>query len=241
MERTMLPDIADMSFPIIRKTTQPTVSDQVFYALQQHILSLELPPQTKISEAEVAKQMGVSRQPVREAFKRLAKLGFLEIRPQSGTTVSLISEDAVLRSRFIRTALEVKTCRTACETCTPEGLRPLEALIEKQRAAVRANDRDLFHALDDEFHTEICGLAGVPYIWDLIQESKAHMDRIRMLSLNASSQRLALEEHIAIRDAIAAGQPDAAEAAITRHLSRIVVLIEDVKSQRHSFFQDTPK
>lgn len=228
-----------VTLPVIQQPPQPTVSDQVFNALQQRILSLELPPQTKISEAEVAEKMGVSRQPVREAFKRLSKLGFLEIRPQSGTTVTLISEDAVLRALFIRTALEVKTCRVACDIATPEGLQRLADLIEEQRAAVDRNERDRFHALDDKFHKDICNLAGVPYVWDLIHESKAHMDRIRMLSLNTSSQKLALGEHVQILDAIKAGRPDDAEVVITRHLSRIMILIEDVKSQRHGFFQDT--
>jgi len=230
---------ADQSPPVIRHISQPSVADQVFDALQRRILTLELPPQTKISEIEISKKMGVSRQPVREAFKRLARLGFLEIRPQSGTSVTLISQDAVLRARFIRTALEVKTCRTACETRTPEGLIRLKGLIDQQAAAILAKDPERFHGLDDQFHIEICTLAGVAYVWDMIHESKAHMDRIRMLSLSTSSQQQALDEHLAIFNAIAAGNPDAAEDAMTRHLSRIVVLIAEVKARQHSFFQDT--
>ena len=119
----------DITLPLLRQDAHPTVADQVFDTLQQRILTLELPPHTKISEAEVSKLMNVSRQPVREAFKRLAKLGFLNIRPQSSTTVSLISEEAVLRAHFIRTALEVKICSKACETSTPQNLAPLHALI----------------------------------------------------------------------------------------------------------------
>ncbi|SLN20144.1 GntR family transcriptional regulator [Roseisalinus antarcticus] len=230
---------SQLALPVLRQAPQPTVADQVFAALQQRILTLALPPGTRISETEVSQKMGVSRQPVREAFKRLAKLGFLVIRPQSSTTVSLISEDAVLRAQFIRTALEVKTCRTACETRTDAGLARLGDLMEQQKAAIEANDPEVFHALDDAFHIEICRIAGVAYVWDLIQESKAHMDRIRMLTLNTSSQKMAYGEHIAIRDAIAAGDADAAEAAITAHLARITIRIEEVKAQDHSFFQDT--
>ena len=156
MVLTVSSDTSELSLPIIQPTPQPTVSDQVFDVLQQRILTLELPPQTKISEAEVARKMGVSRQPVREAFKRLAKLGFLYIRPQSGTTVSLISERDVLRAQFIRIALEVQTCRTACKVITPKGIEALSDLIAQQLAAVAANDKRLFHALDDAFHREIC-------------------------------------------------------------------------------------
>jgi GntR family transcriptional regulator, rspAB operon transcriptional repressor len=64
------------------------------------------------------------------------------------------------------------------------------------------------------------------------------MDRIRMLSLNSSSQRLALNEHIAILEAIRARDPEAAAAAMNRHLSRILILIEEIKAENHAWFTD---
>lgn len=227
-----------IALPQIRHAAAPTVADQVFDVLQARILRLELAPKTRISEAEVARQMGVSRQPVREAFKRLARLGFLTIRPQSSTTVSLISEESILRARFIRTALEVHTCRHACSVITEQGLAALAALMEGQKAAVEAGDRHRFHTLDDNFHREICIQAGVGYVWDLIHESKGHMDRIRMLSLNTASQKVALDEHIVLFDALSARDADAAAAAITKHLDRIELLIREVKAQDHSWFED---
>lgn len=225
-----------VDLPQIRHAPRPTIADEVFDALQKRILTLELPPETRISETEVAQKMGVSRQPVREAFKRLAKLGFLLIRPQSSTTVTLISEEAVLRARYVRTALEVHTCRTACKTLSEAGLENLAALIEEQKGAIAAEDKDRFHALDDAFHKELCNQTGVDYVWDLIHESKAHMDRIRMLSLTSSSQQTALLEHIEIHKALTARDPDAAAETMTNHLSRILGLIEDVKAQNHNWF-----
>ncbi|SFR46623.1 GntR family transcriptional regulator [Litoreibacter janthinus] len=224
--------------PLIRQSTAPTVADQIFSALQTRILTLELPPRTKISETEVAKAMGVSRQPVREAFKRLAKLGFLTIRPQSRTTVSLISEEAVTRARFIRMALETQTCRTASEGLSEAGLTALSNLIEQQKVAIAAGDRMQFHTLDDQFHKEICVQSGVGYVWDLIHENKAHMDRIRMLSLDTSSQHFALEEHIEMYEAISSCNGEAAAAAVTKHLSRILQLIETIKQENHNWFTD---
>ena len=222
----------------LRPITPPTVADHVFEELHANILSLALPPRTKISEAEVAKKMGVSRQPVREAFKRLAKLGFLLIRPQSSTTVSLISEKAVLQARYIRAALEIQTCRTACEKIDADGLSALWSLIDQQRVAVGQNDRKKFHALDDQFHREICMRSDLDYVWDLIHESKGHMDRIRMLSLTTSSQRLALEEHVKLINAISARDANAAAACITAHLNRILILIEQMKTENHNWFTD---
>ncbi|MEJ2022363.1 MAG: GntR family transcriptional regulator, partial [Maritimibacter sp.] len=94
-----------VNLPQIGLTARPSVADQVFDELNRQILSLDLKPGAKLSEVEVAKAMGESRQPVRDAFYRLSKLGFLLIRPQRATTVSLISSEAVMQARFIRTAL----------------------------------------------------------------------------------------------------------------------------------------
>lgn len=227
-----------LQLPTLKRENRPSVANQVFDVLQQRILSLELPPLAKLSETDVANRMGVSRQPVREAFARLARLGFLDIRPQSGTIVSLISEKAILRARFIRTALETQTMRTACETLAKDDIDALNDLIEEQKRAVANKDRDLFFALDEQFHREICDRSGVGYVWDLIHDHKAHMDRIRMLSLSETSQKLALEEHIIILDAIANNKPDLAADAITNHLARIFVLIEQIKAENHDWFTD---
>lgn len=230
---------AGLDLPTITPQARPSVADQVFKLLQQRILTLELPPLTKISEADIAKRLGVSRQPVREAFKRLERLGFLQIRPQSGTVVSLISEEAILRARFIRTALEVQMVRTACEVLTPEDIAALRSLIDQQRIAADNGDAALFHRLDEDFHGGICARSGHDYVWELIHDHKAHMDRVRMLSLSANSQQLALQEHIQILNAIAAKDPTAAAEAMTRHLSRIEVLIAQIKTQNHDWFVDT--
>ena len=100
--------------PLLEQTSRPSVADMVFDELHRQILSLDLLPGTKISEVEIAKAMGISRQPVRDAFYRLSKIGFLIIRPQRATTVSKISLHAVLQARFIRTAIELETARVAC-------------------------------------------------------------------------------------------------------------------------------
>lgn len=232
---------AALPLPQLRQHVQPSIADQVYKVLHDRILSLELPPETKISEAEISTKMGVSRQPVREAFRRLANLGFLHIRPQSGTTVSLISEDAVLRALFIRLALEIHTLKTACAVMSDAAMDILAGLIDAQKQAIADEDRSRFHALDDAFHREICVQSGVEYAWDVISENKGHMDRVRMLTLDTSSRNHALTEHIAILKALRARSPDAAARAIDTHLSRILVQIEHIKADNHNWFTDTPQ
>lgn len=92
---------------------QLSATDQVFQALYDAVVSVDLPPGTKVSEAEIASQLGVSRQPVRDAFFRLSNLGLLSIRPQRATLITQISLQAVYDAVFTRTALEVECLRTA--------------------------------------------------------------------------------------------------------------------------------
>lgn len=226
------------TLPKLARIARPSVADQVYDLLQHRILTLALPPGAKLSESDVAGQLGVSRQPVREAFQRLAAQGFLLIRPQRSTTVSHISEAAVLRARFIRTALETHTCRRASALLTEQDFTELSALLDRQAETVAANDRDRFHAQDEEFHREICVRAGVGYVWDLILDSKAHMDRIRMLSLNTKSQTHALKEHREILAALMARDAEMVADAMTRHLSRIVQQIEETKAANHDWFAE---
>jgi GntR family transcriptional regulator, rspAB operon transcriptional repressor len=198
----------------------PSAADRVFEALYDQVVTLALPPGARLSEAEVAKAAGVSRQPVRDAFWRLSQLGFLTIRPQRSTEVSAISEQAVRQARFVRTALEIETVRVAAERFGAAELARLDALVAEQAAAVAEGARERFHGLDDEFHRQICSLGGHEFAWALIREKKAHMDRVRFLSLSFGAQA-ALDDHVAILRAIRAGNAAAAVAAMRVHLGRI--------------------
>jgi GntR family transcriptional regulator, rspAB operon transcriptional repressor len=218
---------------------KPSVADEVFDVLHRQVLSLTLPPGSRLSEAEVAKALGVSRQPVRDAFYRLSKLGFLVIKPQRATLVSHISTDDVMRARFVREAVEVAIVRQASAGLTDEALDDLSDNLARQKLAVVARDPMLFHSLDDQFHHEICRHAGHLYAWDIIQEHKAHMDRVRVLSLS-----FALEEafggHLEVFDGIRRRDASAAVDAMSRHLSRIKQQILRIREEHRSYFKDDP-
>ncbi len=214
-----------------------SVTDLVFGELQRQIMALELAPGAKISEVDVARALGVSRQPVRDAFYRLSKLGFIVIRPQRATTISLISAAAVMRARFIRTALEVETVRRAAIRLGDADLAALDRIIAAQDAAIRREDKPGFHQLDDQFHREICERAHLGFTWELIAENKGHMDRVRMLSL-AFASRTAWDDHVAILDAIRARDPDRAEAAMRAHLARIKEQIERIRRANQACFAE---
>jgi len=226
-----------MQLAQIEPLNRPSVADQVFNELHRQVLQLDLPPGARLSEVDVARAMGVSRQPVRDAFYRLSKMGFLVIRPQRATTISLISARAVMQARFIRTALEMETARAATRTLAPDDIAVLEDVLAQQDAAIGVGDKSRFHRLDDQFHREICERAGLGFAWDLIAENKGHMDRVRMLSLSFAS-RLAYDDHRAIMSALRARDADAAAAAMRDHLSRIRDQIDRIRADNHQWFAE---
>lgn len=206
----------DFAIDALEKT-QISATDQVFDALYDAVISIKLPPGTKVSEAEIAKQLGVSRQPVRDAFFRLSNLGFLSIRPQRATLITQISLRAVHDAVFTRTALEVECLRVAMAAASDSLVIDLEANLALQRDAASA-DRDDFHALDEAFHETICNAAGHAHVWSLIKEQKAHLDRIRYLTLSEERRNTVVEEHDVILQAIRSGDAASAESRLRAHI-----------------------
>jgi DNA-binding GntR family transcriptional regulator len=225
----------DSSLRTLGAVNRESVADQVFNKLYQGVISLELLPGAKLSEVEVSKALGVSRQPVRDAFYRLSKLGFLEIRPQRATMVSKISERAVMQARFIRTALEIESIRVACEKLTDPDMDMLADILRQQEEAVEATDKMVFHELDDRFHREICERAGVGFIWKLIQENKAHMDRVRFLSLSFATLR-AYDDHIRLFEALRRRDVDESIIQMRSHLSAILEHFTRIRSEHLIYF-----
>lgn len=222
---------------VLEPIRRPSVADTVYEELNRQILTLVLPPGTRMSEVEVAQALGVSRQPVRDAFYRLSRLGFLTIRPQRATVVSLISERSVLQARFVRTAIEMETVRAACSSLTEPDFAALEAILDEQAGTLTPKDAERFHRLDDQFHREISERAGHGYVWDIIRENKAHMDRVRYLSLSFAAGP-AHAEHRTILAALRARDVTAATAAVRQHLTRILDQIVHIRAAHSAFFAD---
>ena len=229
--------VADLTLRSIDTIRTASAADLVYEEIYDRIVTLDLPPGSRISEADVARQMGVSRQPVRDAFYRLSQLGFLQIRPQRATTVARISENAVHQARFIRTALEVETTGQAARRLTEPALVELEAMLAAQAEAVAAGDKLRFHALDDEFHRTVCRLSGHEYAWTLIRDNKAHMDRVRYLSLSFGAQS-ALDDHGRILDALRAHDAPLAVECMREHLSRIEHIIAQIRADHGEYFAE---
>jgi DNA-binding GntR family transcriptional regulator len=217
-------------------------SRRVFHELRNAIVTMALTPGQALSENEIAVRLGVSRQPVREAFIKLSEAGLVSIRPQRGTFVVKISVKQVTDARFVREAVEVAVVRKACTTLTPDMLRNLNAILAAQKLATVEAVPARFLALDEAFHRALALGAGCDYAWRVVEEVKAQMDRVRYLSLpQATPIARLVGQHAAILAAIEARDPDRAEAAIRTHLSEILASLPVLAQQYPELFdKDIP-
>ncbi|MEM9341556.1 MAG: GntR family transcriptional regulator [Pseudomonadota bacterium] len=221
-------------------TERRTSVDDVFDYLHEQIVTLALKPGDRISEADVAAQFGVSRQPVRDAFSRLANLDLLLIRPQRATEVRQFSIRQIEKARFVRACIEKEVVHRAAERCDATGAAQLDAALLVQGAAVDCGDVSAFGKLDFEFHQTICGIAGTDYAFEVIQQEKAKIDRLCILGRD-KEQRLPdlLEDHRTIAEAIKAHDADTAIAACEVHLSRLDQTIERILASNADYFERT--
>jgi len=218
-----------------------TASARIYSDLRAELVSMERRPGEVISEAEIALSYGVSRTPVREAILKLSDEGLVEIFPQSGIFVSRIPLAALPEAIIIRKALEETTARLAAERATSSQVLTLHSILERQREADAAGDRDGFHQADETFHATIAEVARYPGIWTLILQVKVNVDRFRRLTLPQTGRMAqVITEHAVILAAIEQHEPEGARRAMGAHLER---LLGDISATQHTnpeFFDERP-
>ncbi len=216
-----------------------TSSDVVFDALFDKITRLELLPGTKISETDVAKSFGYSRQPVREAFTRLANLNLLLVRPQRATIVRPFSRELIANARFVRTAIELEVVRSATLGRDTSVDATLKANLREQANAIAAEDVNLFHDLDYQFHKLLCASARRAFAFDIIAENKAQVDRLCMLALTSKdAMEVLYEDHQALFQALLGGDVAGADRVLRLHLDRLTPTIEAIYTTHNAYFDE---
>ena len=223
---------------IIRIDQEEAITPQVVRALRDAIIRVELPPGAVISEADIARRFGVSRQPVREAFIKLQEAGLLSIRPQRATRVQRISVSEVMNARFVREAVEAAVAREAAEVRPPGLTARLLALIEGQERAAAAEDGPLFLRLDEAFHRALAEGIDRDFAWTVLEGIKAQMDRVRFLSFSGATPLPDLiRQHRASRLGIAEGDPARSEAAMRLHLREILASLPKIAEAHPDYFE----
>lgn len=207
--------------------------------LRERILSADVEPGRKLSENELARELGVSRTPVREALAALRDERLVAIVPQLGTFVTLISEQAVGDAAFVREALECAAIRYAAERSGTSDLESLQANIAAQERAQLEGDHQAFDRLDDDLHRSLCQIGGREIAWNLSHRANGHLDRIRRLSLPEPGYLGEMvAEHREVVAAVAAGDADRAEATLRHHLRMVLSSVPDIRQSHPDFFAE---
>ncbi|MFY0660651.1 MAG: GntR family transcriptional regulator [Shimia sp.] len=215
-----------------------TSVDAIFDFLHEEILTLRLRPGDRISEAEIATRFNVSRQPVRDAFSRLANLDLLKIRPKRATEVRRFSMREIKKSRFVRVAIETEVLRRACAYCDVLSAARLNEAIAAQEEAVLSCDIDGFARLDYEFHHILCDIAKAEFAYDVVMAEKTKVDRLCVLGLEKEQQMpVLIEDHRKIAEAVKAHDAEAAITAGVEHFSRLDDTIERIRVSNANYFE----
>jgi DNA-binding GntR family transcriptional regulator len=136
------------------------LADQVKDRLLQDILAGKYPPDSRIVETRVAREIGTSQAPVREALRGLEALGIIEILPFRGARVRRTSGAELLEAYEVRSELESLGARLGVPGMTDADLAELEQLHAAMLAAADSGDRHEMAAMDAAFHGRILGMAG---------------------------------------------------------------------------------
>lgn len=219
MEMETFDNLSGVSF---RPQESLSIGAQLHRILRAAIIRGELAPGQAISEGEISKKFSVSRQPVREAFIKLAEERLIEVLPQRGTYIRKISVKEVLDARHLREIIEVSIVREVAEQHDAELIKTLRALTTEQRK-VKHGDNQAFLTLDEEFHKTLALHAGREYAWRITESIKAQMNRVRFLTFDSATPMAQLaSEHTDVVNAIEAGNPDLAAQRMEKHIRTLI-------------------
>lgn len=192
-------------------------------ALRAAIANGDIAPGQRLIEPELADLFGVSRASARAALMALTGEGLVERIPNRGARVRVISVDEAVAITECRMVLEALCARKTAERVTPSQVEMLVALGESMTAAVEDGDAVKYSAHNRRLHGLLSEIAAQPVAEDLLQRLQGKLVRHQFrLALRPGRARTSLPQHLAIIDAIAARDPDAAAAAATAHLQSVI-------------------
>ena len=178
-----------------------SVGEFAYQVLKNSILLLELEPGMKISEADIANKLEISRGPVREAIIRLTQEKLLKAIPKSGTIISKFDMNKIVEGIFIRRVLEEKIMSYALPKIQNEDILLLEKILED--SVNHINNIHEFMRLDQEFHYYFYALNQKHITWELISLFNHDYFRSRVLNtLQSCKMQKTFDEHHQILDAI---------------------------------------
>ena len=145
-----------MDSQLFMKIEPRSMENEILYRMREAIVSGKIEPGAHLNETDIAKQMAVSRIPVREALKKLEQEGLVVRLPNKGCFVTSFTEQDIKEVFSLRASLESMAYEWAIPKLTPQDIQKLKHLIEQQEQAIRNQDYDELASLDMHFHEYIC-------------------------------------------------------------------------------------
>jgi DNA-binding GntR family transcriptional regulator len=204
----------------LRPVDRPVpLRQSVYEVLVELVVGGALRPGQHLVEAELARQLGVSRQPVREALHRLEAEGWVDLRPSQGAYVHVPTDTEVDQLLDVRELLEGATARLAARAATPEAVTSLRATWQDGIAAVESGDVAATVAANNDFHAAVAAIAGNVVLAEL---SEIVGRRVRWYYRQVAPARghESWSEHAELVAAIEAGDEDRAAALARVHTER---------------------
>ena len=201
------------SDPVARNVLSEQVKDRIL----QWILEGELAPGSRIIETRVAKELGVSQAPVREALRDLTTLGVVEMKPYRGASVRQPSKTDLVEAMEVRGELEALAARTAATRMTEPCLNELRRLIAEMHELAEAGDTHTHAQKNTEFHETVLRASGNRTLlrtWSMLEPYA----RTYVTAMVPGMDLIWLgDRHIDILEALEAGDPDKAAETMRHH------------------------
>lgn len=204
--------------PTITLLQTSSLTSVVQGELERMILAGELAPGAKLTEMALAAQLGVSRGPLREAFRMLEEAGLVRIEKNRGVFVRQLPVDEAVEIFDLRAAMDELVGRRLAGQITPAQLKELRGLVDQMDQAVKAKDASRYHRLNLAFHDRLVDLAGNRKLTAIYRKLVKELSLFRRLNLaDGGPLPASVGEHRQIVRAIASGDPDAAGRAMHDH------------------------
>jgi len=201
--------------------TQPSLVDQVYEEILSEIVGGQLPEYTRLIQDDLAKDLGVSRQPVQQALLLLRNQGFIRDAPGRGLEVAPIDVDFVRDLYEIRAVTEGLACRLAAERGAQQASRIGPKLIEAGRKAEREGSVTKLIDADVKFHEFLYEISGNRLIKEAVRPHWLHLRRLMgEILMHDETPRLIWEQHAEILDAVINAAGPKAEKAARSHVTK---------------------
>jgi phosphonate utilization transcriptional regulator len=208
--------VAHPTIALLRANSLATAAQQ---AIERMILDGEIGPGAKLTEAWLSERLGVSRGPIREAFRMLEEAGLVRQEKNRGVFVRDIPHEEAAEIYDLRAAMDELAGRRLAESITPAQMKTLRAIVDKMEQAVRADDRDEYHLLNLQFHDRLVDFAGNRKMAAIYGKLVKELALFRRRNLaDAAVMPHSAAEHRAILKAIASGEPGQAGKAMYDHV-----------------------